>query len=91
MQIYADKGMRIQIGLLEDLVQELSVSTKLVGVSEDLRRSLARDRRLLPEIYDRYVRLNAEEPYRLKCSYIHARLENTRLRYADGVPAPARA
>jgi len=86
MQIYADRGVRIQIALLEDLVQELSVSTRLVGVSEDLRRSLARDRRQLPTVHDRFVRLNAEEPYRLKCSYIHARLENTRRRYTDGTP-----
>ena len=86
MQIYADRGVRIQIDLLEALVQELSLSTRLVGVSEDLRRSLARDRRHLPRIHDRFVRLNAEEPYRLKCSYIHARLENTRRRYAEGTP-----
>ena len=86
MRIYGERGVRIQSDLLEDLVQELSVSTRLVGVSEDLRRSLARDRRALPEVYDRFVRLNAEEPYRLKCSYIHARLENTRRRYAEGTP-----
>ncbi|GAA4862686.1 phosphoenolpyruvate carboxylase [Actinomycetospora straminea] len=86
MRIYGERGVRIQTDLLEDLVQELSVSTRLVGVSEDLRRSLARDRRALPEIYDRFVRLNAEEPYRLKCSYIHARLQNTARRYADGTP-----
>ncbi|MHC1563220.1 phosphoenolpyruvate carboxylase [Actinomycetospora sp. C-140] len=84
MRIYGERGVRIQIELLEDLVQELSVSTRLVGVSEDLRRSLARDRRALPEIHDRFVRLNAEEPYRLKCSYVHARLENTRRRYTEG-------
>jgi phosphoenolpyruvate carboxylase len=86
MRIYAERGVRIQIGLLEELVQELSISTRLVGVSEDLRRSLARDRRHLPEIYERFVRLNAEEPYRLKCSYVHARLENTRERYTRGTP-----
>jgi phosphoenolpyruvate carboxylase len=86
MRIYGERGVRIQVDLIEDLVQELSVSTRLVGVSEDLRRSLARDRRALPEVYDRFVRLNAEEPYRLKCSYIHARLENTRRRYAEGTP-----
>ncbi|GAA4778894.1 phosphoenolpyruvate carboxylase [Actinomycetospora chlora] len=86
MRIYGERGVRIQVELLEELVQELSVSTRLVGVSEDLRRSLARDRRALPEVYDRFVRLNAEEPYRLKCSYVHARLENTRRRYADGTP-----
>ncbi|MEJ2860180.1 phosphoenolpyruvate carboxylase [Actinomycetospora flava] len=86
MRIYGERGVRIQSDMLEDLVQELSVSTRLVGVSEDLRRSLARDRRALPEVYDRFVRLNAEEPYRLKCSYVHARLENTRRRYAEGTP-----
>ena len=86
MEVYADRGVRIQIDLIEELVQELSVSTRLVGVSEDLRRSLAKDRRALPEVYDRFVRLNAEEPYRLKCSYVHARLQNTRARYAAGSP-----
>ncbi|HEY2193142.1 MAG TPA: phosphoenolpyruvate carboxylase [Actinomycetospora sp.] len=86
MRIYAERGVRIQIGLIEELVQELSVSTRLVGVSEDLRRSLARDRRHLPEVYDRFVRLNAEEPYRLKCSYVYSRLENTRDRYQNGTP-----
>lgn len=86
MRIYGERGVRIQTDLLEDLVQELSVSTRLVGVSEDLRRSLARDRRALPEVYDRFVRLNAEEPYRLKCSYIHARLQNTARRYAEATP-----
>ncbi|HEY2221821.1 phosphoenolpyruvate carboxylase [Actinomycetospora sp.] len=86
MRIYAERGVRIQIGLLEELVQELSISTRLVGVSEDLRRGLARDRRHLPEVYERFVRLNAEEPYRLKCSYVHARLENTRDRYTRGTP-----
>ena len=86
MRIYADRGVRIQIGLIEELVQDLSVSTRLVGVSEDLRRSLARDRRHLPEVHDRFIRLNTEEPYRLKCSYVYTRLENTRDRYTNGTP-----
>ena len=86
MRIYGERGVRIQGDLIEELVGELSLSTRLVGVSEDLRRSLARDRRALPEVYDRFVRLNAEEPYRLKCSYIHARLENTRRRYVEDTP-----
>jgi phosphoenolpyruvate carboxylase len=83
--LYADRALQIQLTLVEQLIEELSVSTRVVGVSEDLRRSLAHDRRLLPEIYDRYVRLNADEPYRLKCSFIHARLTRTRQRIRGGI------
>ncbi len=91
--LYAERALRIHRALLEELVSELSVSTRVVGVSEELRASLARDRRFLPEIYDRFVRLNAEEPYRLKCSYLLARLEGTRTRLQtlleSGTGAPA--
>jgi phosphoenolpyruvate carboxylase len=84
--LYADRALNIQLALVEQLIQELSVSTCIVGVSEALRRSLAHDRRLLPEVYDRYIRINAEEPYRLKCSFIHARLTQTQQRIHDGAP-----
>lgn len=84
LRSFAERALRIHHGLLEELGTELSVSTRVVGVSEELRSSLARDRRFLPEVYDRFVRLNAEEPYRLKCSYILARLEGTRQRLRDG-------
>jgi phosphoenolpyruvate carboxylase len=86
LRLYADRALNIQLALVDQLIQELSVSTRMVGVSEGLRRSLARDRRLLPEVYDRYVRLNAHEPYRLKCAFIHARLTRTQQRIRDGVP-----
>ena len=36
----------------------------------------------VPEVYERYKSLDAEEPYRLKCSYIRQRLVNTRARFA---------
>ncbi len=83
--LYADRALNIQRALIEALVQELSVSTRVVGVSEGLRRSLAHDRRLLPDVYDRYIRLNADEPYRLKCSFIQARLTRTQQRIREGV------
>jgi phosphoenolpyruvate carboxylase len=83
--LYADRALNIQLELMEQLVQELSVSTRVVGVSEALRCSLASDRRQLPEVYDRFIRLNAEQPYRLKCAYIHARLTRTQLRIRDGL------
>ncbi|GAA1215915.1 phosphoenolpyruvate carboxylase [Pseudonocardia alaniniphila] len=80
LELYSERAIRIHEGLVEDLVSELSISTRVIGVSEELRSSLARDRRTLPEVYDRFIRLNAHEPYRLKLSYVRARLENTRTR-----------
>jgi phosphoenolpyruvate carboxylase len=82
----ADRALRIHLKLVEDLVDDLSISTRVVGVSEELRGSLARDRRVLPEIHDRYIRLNQNEPYRLKLSYLRARLEGARVRIRDGGP-----
>ncbi|MDQ3761407.1 MAG: phosphoenolpyruvate carboxylase [Actinomycetota bacterium] len=83
--LYADRALNIHLALIDQLGQELSVSTRVVGVSEGLRCSLAHDRRLLPEVYDRYLRPNADEPYRLKCSFIHARLTRTQQRIRDRV------
>jgi phosphoenolpyruvate carboxylase len=85
LRLYADRALAIQLALINQLVQELSVSTRIVGVSEALRCSLALDRRLLPEVYDHYIRLNGEQPYRLKCSYIRARLARTQQRIRDGL------
>ena len=58
----------------------------MVGVSEELRGSLARDRRVLPEVHDLYIRLTSNEPYRLKLSYVRARLEATRARIRNSAP-----
>ena len=55
-------------------------------MSEALLLSLAEDRIVMPEVYDRSVRLYGEEPYRLKCAYIRQRLENTARRAAEGKP-----
>ncbi len=86
LRLYADRALSIQLALMDQLLQELSVSTRVVGVAEALRCSLAHDRRLLPEVYDRYIRLNAEQPYRLKCSYIRARLIRTQQRIREDLP-----
>ncbi len=80
----ADRALRLHLQAVERLVDELSISTRVVGVSEELRGSLARDRRALPEVHERYIRLNQNEPYRLKLSYIRVRLERTRARIRDG-------
>jgi phosphoenolpyruvate carboxylase len=91
LELYSDRAIRIHEALVEELIGELSLSTRVIGVSEELRASLARDRRALPEVYDRFVRLNAHEPYRLKLSYVRARLEGTRERiHSRGEHRPGR-
>jgi phosphoenolpyruvate carboxylase len=79
-------GIRVLVAAVDDLIKELTASTRVVGVSVELVESLAADRAALPAVYDRFVRLNAEEPYRLKCSYIRTRLVATRERLAAGAP-----
>jgi phosphoenolpyruvate carboxylase len=65
---------------VEDLVEALSVSTRTASVSAELEQSLTDDAAVLPEVAVAYARRNADEPYRLKCSYIRARLANTAAR-----------
>ena len=79
-------GLRVLITAVDDLLTELASSTKVVAVSDAVLAGLDADRRALPEVHDRYIRLNAEEPYRLKLTYMRARLSGTRGRLAAGTP-----
>jgi phosphoenolpyruvate carboxylase len=81
-----DRGIRHLIELIEELADELSVSERLAPMSDELRASLDSDRELLPEVWQRESRRTASEPYRLKCSYIRARLLNTNRRLQQGTP-----
>jgi phosphoenolpyruvate carboxylase len=84
--IQHELGFRKLIGLVDQLTRALSSSTAIVGISDAFAESLEADRLSLPDVYDRYKSLDAEEPYRLKCSYIRQRLVNTRSRLAGGTP-----
>ncbi len=86
LRLYADRALRYQMDVVDQLIEELSLSTRITAISRELEASLAADREALPHVYERFIRLNAEEPYRLKCSYIRARLENTHARIAAGRP-----
>jgi phosphoenolpyruvate carboxylase len=77
-------GVRLAVDLVDELIEELSMSSRLVPPSEALTEDLRRDLELLPEVDERFRRLNAEEPYRLKLTCIRARLLNTRRRLATG-------
>jgi phosphoenolpyruvate carboxylase len=84
--IQHEHGLRAAETVLDDLINEISVSRRLRGVSLDLSASLAGDLEKLPELASRFRRVNAEEPYRLKVRCIKVKLANTRARLASQAP-----
>jgi phosphoenolpyruvate carboxylase len=84
--IQHEHGLLATDAAMESLINEVSVSRRLRGVSLDLSASLAKDLDALPEVATRFRRINAEEPYRLKARCIRAKLANTRLRLRQGTP-----
>ena len=76
--------MRDAIAVVDVLRRDLSSSLAIAGATPELQGSLARDLELLPEVEPRFLRLNAEEPYRLKLTCIQQKLVNTRRRLAGG-------
>ncbi|MGN6599814.1 MAG: phosphoenolpyruvate carboxylase, partial [Actinomycetes bacterium] len=81
-----EHGIRAMTAIVDDLRSDLSTSTAIAEVTPELRESLQRDLAALPELEARYLRLNAEEPYRLKLTCMRTKLQNTRVRLAQGRP-----
>jgi phosphoenolpyruvate carboxylase len=79
-------AIRVISEAMSQLRQTLSVSTRIINVSQELKDSVERDLANIPEFEARYRRLNAREPYRLKTTAIVHRLELTRKRHAAGAP-----
>ncbi|MGI8809425.1 MAG: phosphoenolpyruvate carboxylase [Acidimicrobiales bacterium] len=79
-------ALRRLTATVEYLVGKLSTSTRVARISASLKSSLAADKAVLPEVHARFGSLNAEEPYRLKCSYVLQRLRNTQHRLTEGAP-----
>lgn len=69
---------------LTRLIEDLSVSERITRTSESLRASIADDLTALPDFEARYLRINAEEPVRLKLTIIRKRLELTLDRLRSG-------
>ncbi len=84
LEMQHDRGLRAIVSSVESVAEELSTSSRIQDVTTDLADSLVRDRELLPTVWDRFGHLNSEEPYRLKCAFIHQRLINTRQRILKG-------
>ncbi len=76
--------IRGMVACLDELRKALSVSTRIAGASPELKASVARDLEMIPEIEDRFKRLNVEEPYRMKATAIRHRLILTQRRHAAG-------
>ncbi|HEY8474344.1 MAG TPA: phosphoenolpyruvate carboxylase [Natronosporangium sp.] len=82
--IQHEHGIQATEAAMDALIAELSVSQRVRDISPELAESLARDLAALPEVSERFRRVNAEEPYRLKLRAIKAKLANTRARLAAG-------
>lgn len=77
-----EMSLRVLISAVDALTRDLSLSSRIVDITPELSASLAADSAALPGVEARYHRLNAAEPYRMKCNYIRQRLRNTRRRLA---------
>ena len=86
LTIQHEHGIRAAEAATDTLISELSVSQRLRPATAELMDGLAVDLAALPELPQRYRRVNAAEPYRLKTRCIQAKLANTRSRLAEDTP-----
>jgi phosphoenolpyruvate carboxylase len=72
--------------LVNQLVEDLSISERICPSRPELRASVVADLERLPDLEPRYLRINAEEPVRLKLTIVRKRLQLTRDRAARNGP-----
>ena len=72
-----NRALRLLVAEIEELSSELSVSTAVTGITDELQAQLQTDRDDFPDIVSRFTKLSAGEPYRQRCSVIHQRLLET--------------
>ena len=91
LQLMHETALDLLASQVKVLRTELAASTQIVGVSPELAASLEADAQALPQVRSDRSRINGEEPYRFKLSYVLARLEGTRARLrAGGEHVPGR-
>ncbi|MDF9714945.1 phosphoenolpyruvate carboxylase [Nocardioides sp. ChNu-153] len=79
-------GLAELVTATDELLTEMTASTRVVQPSPALLASVEEDARALPVTWESVRRLNAEEPYRLKLSFVRVRLLRTRDRLREGRP-----
>jgi phosphoenolpyruvate carboxylase len=79
-------AIRSTIASMNYLRKMLSVSTRIAGATPELSASVEQDLKNIPEFEARFLRLNAQEPYRLKATAIVHKLGATRDRHAARGP-----
>ena len=84
LQLQHETALDLLAAQVRVLRTELATSTQVVDVSPELAASLEADARALPQVADARRRINGEEPYRFKLSYVLAKLEGTRARLRSG-------
>ena len=82
-----ERALRLLRRDVELVFGELSQSSRIVEISAEMTASLAAERELMPAVWEKNRRLHAEEPYRLKCLFVLARLDNA-LAVAETWEAP---
>ena len=84
LQVQHEHAITHALAVVDDLVTDLSISTRLAGISPELAASLEADLAHLPGLDRRVLAINVEEPYRLKLTCVRAKLLNTRVRTRTG-------
>ena len=84
MVLQVAHAIRATIDAMNSLRQVLSISTRIIGATPELTASVEEDLKHIGEFEARFLRLNVQEPYRLKATAIVHRLGFTRERHAKG-------
>ena len=71
-----ERSLKMFAPAVAALAQTLSQSRRIVEISDELSKSLEKDRSELPKVWDEFWNLDEDEPYRLKCAFIYERLLN---------------
>ncbi len=86
LRFQRDHALADLLPSLTRLIEDMSISQRITRTSERLRESIVSDLARLPDFDGRYLRINAEEPVRLKLTIVRTRLQLTRDRLATGHP-----